>query len=196
MSSCQPLTVRHLPRAALTLLLATVWSVVSRGDPNGERRRRRRVAGYGAVTFAVFFVLAAMVSTSMTLVWLAAGLLAGAAVVCYLASAVVLLRAIYRSDSWAWTDGSPTLIATARLAGPKALNVSNLAGWPVGRGRAKPFLADLCTIADQESWTLIGRAGDRYLLDRLYTPLGFVTTDEPNAKRPTIRRDPGSPTTL
>ena len=192
MSSFQRLTVARLPRAALTLVLATAWSIVSKAQPTDERRRRRRLFGYGAAAYFVLFITAAMVSGSATTLWLAAGLLVGATAVCYLISAALLARAIWRPGNRAWTDDSGTLVVTARVVGPRTLDVGNLAGWPMGRGRSTPFLRELCTMADREGLTLTGHAGHAYLFHRLYAPLGF-TTDNPEAKRPTIRRSPHSP---
>ena len=196
MSGCQPLTIHRLPRAALTMLLAMTWSAVSRGAPGDERRRRRRQAGSIVAAYVVILTLAVLVGGFNTIVWIALGALPAAVVGCYIACVVLLLQVVNKLDRWAWIDGSATLLATARQAAPGTLDVSNLAGWPVGRGRAKPFLADLCRLADRQNWTLTGVAGDRYLLKALYTPLGFVTTDGPDVKRPTIRRDPGSPITI
>ena len=195
MSRCQPLTIHRLPRAALTMLLASAWSAVSKGAPTGERQRRRRRATTLAAGYVVCFALAALISGSMTMVWIALGVLAAAVLGCYTVCVVLLLQSMYRTDRWAWTDGTATLLATAHQTSPGTLTVSDLAGWPVGRGRAQPFLAELCRLADRQNWTLTGTAGDRHLL-HLYTPLGFVTTDKPDVKRPAIRRDPGSPITI
>lgn len=191
MGGFQPLRTRGVLRAALILLLATAWSVVFRGHP-ARRARRRRLVGTAAMLYVILFAAAALVGGSVAPVIGALAVLAAAAGGFYLVAVGLLLRVVLHPTGRAWTDEQVSLLVTGRVVDVCTLELSNLAAWPIGRTRSSAFLQALCTMADREGWTITGRAGHRYLYERLYVPLGFTSREE-GARRPRIVRDPRAP---
>lgn len=187
--SFQPLRLGTIPRAALTLVLATSWSVVNRGNP-ADRPRRRRLAAVGTGLYVVVFVAAAWWGNRTWLaIEVAAGLVVAIAATFYLWEGTLLATTAISSTRRGWVNQHGSLVCTARFTAPRVLFLANLAGWPMGQRRSSAFLRSLCALADEEGWTLTGRAGHKHLVDALYAPLGFTILD-PREAKPRIRREP------
>lgn len=190
MHSFRPLWTRDIPRAALTLFLATAWSVAFRGHPS-RRGRRRRLLWMAAAFYISLFTAAAVIGSSVVPLVVAVAVLVAEVCVFYLLGVGMLLRAMTRPDRRVWCDDRASLLVTGRMIDGGTVEVRNLAAWPVGRGRSSRFLQELCALADRENWTLTGRANNLYLYRRLYAPLGFAC--EETGRRPLIVRRPRSP---
>lgn len=189
----QPLRRRLMLRAAWTLYCATWWSLVSRGSGPRRRRRRRIVVMAAAGYLLLLFGVAAATGASSGSIVGAVGVLVAAGATFYLAAVGVLARAALGRGRRVWTNGDGSLVVTARLTSPVTMDVTNLAGWPVGGGRARKFLQALCQFADDEQLTVTARAGHRHLFDRVYASLGFaLDRDSSSAGRPRMRRIPAS----
>jgi len=68
--------------------------------------------------------------------------------------------------------------------------------WPIGQGYGHGLIKDVLASADKSGATLLLQAGNRYLAEYFYAPLGFkVQTGEEAAKRPWIERTPGDTVT-
>lgn len=191
MHGFRPLWPRGIPRAGLTLLLATAWSVAFRGHPS-RRGRRRRLLWMASTVYVALFTAVAVLGSSFLPLIVAVALPVAEVCVFYLLGAGMLLRAVTRPDRRVWCDDQASLLVTGRMVDAGTIEVRNLAAWPVGRGRSSRFLRELCALADREGWTLTGRANNLYLYRRLYAPLGFACTEE-GARRPLIVRPPRTP---
>ena len=92
---------------------------------------------------------------------------------------------------WRRTSRWPVKNTVVMVRAASVVAADTRLAWPTGQGYGRGLIKDVLAAADESGATLLLQAGNRYLAEYFYVPLGFaVQQGEETAKRPWIERTP------